>query len=510
MLAHHLYQAGAAAEVGRTTRALLLAGRRALAAGAFEEAIATLDDVLSLELAEDDLRLAEASEHRGAALAGLQRHDDAAAAFDRALAIYSAGSDDAGIERSASQGALCFTWRFRNAEALVRLTRALNACSKDAARERASLQALFAAARMSPAHLDEAWRYIDEAVAVAERVADPAVLGSVLATYGYCQRFCCDFGAAAATARRALAMIPSESLRDRAAALVGLSVAEYHLGRFAAVDERLPELDTAANRTGYGGGQWWSELAHRNIELARTGDLRTALTHATHRLTRVEFAYLNRALHGVITLYLGAVDEALAELQAVVRDQPADYFYQGLPEATLFAATALAGHDERARALMATVVPWLPVAGQRNEQGAFIALDGFVTGLACLGDRDRCGALYPLTLDYIRTGQQFSTVGFSNPQLAAALSADAAEMTHQSREHFDIALRQAHDMPVRTLQPTILYWHGRTIASTSDVAERARGRAMVEAALTDFRRLEMVLHAGLAEQFLREASPLRQ
>lgn len=27
---------------------------------------------------------------------------------------------------------------------------------------------------------------------------------------------------------------------------------------------------------------------------------------------------------------------------------------------------------------------------------------------------------------------------------------------------------------------------------------------MVEAALTDFRTVEMVLHAGLAEQFLRE------
>jgi hypothetical protein len=40
----------------------------------------------------------------------------------------------------------------------------------------------------------------------------------------------------------------------------------------------------------------------------------------------------------------------------------------------------------------------------------------------------------------------------------------------------------------------------------TDVADRARGRAMVEAALIDFRTLEMVLHAGLAERFLRDGA----
>jgi short-subunit dehydrogenase involved in D-alanine esterification of teichoic acids len=49
-----------------------------------------------------------------------------------------------------------------------------------------------------------------------------------------------------------------------------------------------------------------------------------------------------------------------------------------------------------------------------------------------------------------------------------------------------------------------MYWYGRSLSASSDVADRTRGRAMVEAALTDFRSLDMVLHAGLAEQFLRE------
>jgi tetratricopeptide (TPR) repeat protein len=204
-------------------------------------------------------------------------------------------------------------------------------------------------------------------------------------------------------------------------------------------------------------------------------------------------------------LYLGDVDQALEHLATAIQEQPADNAFQGSAEASLFAATALAGQHDRARALLPTVTPWLPVAGRRNVLGAYFALDACVTGLARVGDRDQRGALYPLTLDCIRTGLVVpSTVGPNNPQLAAALTADAAGLVDQSREHFETALRQAREIPVRILQPTVQYWYGRALSASADAAERARGRVMVETALTDFRALEMVLHANLAERFLRE------
>jgi len=150
----------------------------------------------------------------------------------------------------------------------------------------------------------------------------------------------------------------------------------------------------------------------------------------------------------------------------------------------------------------------LPVSGRRNVQGAFYALDAFVMGLSVTGDSDQCGAMYPLTLDYIRTGQVNTAlvVGPSSPQLAAALAADAAGLGDQSRDHFETALREAREVPIRILQPTVLYWYGRALSAAPDPADRARGRAMVEAALTDFRALEMVLHANLAERFLSDAA----
>lgn len=89
---------------------------------------------------------------------------------------------------------------------------------------------------------------------------------------------------------------------------------------------------------------------------------------------------------------------------------------------------------------------------------------------------------------------------------AALAAADAAGLADQAQEHVEIALGQARDVPIRLLQPTVLYWYGRALARKEHEADRARGRGMVQAALEDFRSLEMVLHAQLAEQFLRSGS----
>jgi hypothetical protein len=96
--------------------------------------------------------------------------------------------------------------------------------------------------------------------------------------------------------------------------------------------------------------------------------------------------------------------------------------------------------------------------------------------------------------------------GLGNPQLAAAIAADAASHQVQAREHFEIALCQANDLPHRLLKPSVQYWYGRTLSRHSDTTERSRGRAMLKAALADFQSLEMVLHAKLAEAQLRDNS----
>ena len=505
VLAHHLYQAGAAAETGRTARFLLLAGRRALAASAFEETLATFDQMLGLELPEDDALLGEACEHRGEALAGLKRYDDAVAAFERALTNAIARHDDAGIERAAVGASNCYLWRGMQVESLAPLRRGLDALTSGAARERAMLLGHLGLSGLTPGHVDEAWQSIDEASALAARVGDSIVDALVLTTRAYGQRLCGEYEAASATARRALPATRGGSAWGVAELLHGLAASELALGRFSATEELLPELETAARRAGHHGALWVHKLIQQVIDLARTGHLRAFLGEAKNALEGPGLRYISRSVVAAASLHLGAVDDALEQTAKTIAEQSTDHFHKGMPEGNHFAAMALAGRAG-AEALVPALLPWLPVAGRRNVEGAYYALQTLVTGLAVMGDRERLAGLYPLTLAYVQTGRVYQSfvIGPGSPQLVAALAADAAGLVEQSREHFEIALRRAHEVPIRILQPTVLYWYGRALSTSEDTADVARGRAMVEAALTDFRGLEMVLHANLAERFLRD------
>ncbi len=505
VLAHHLYQAGAAADTGRTASFLLLAGRRALAAGAFEETLATFDQMLGLELPEDDPRLGEAYEHRGEALAGLQRYDDAVAAFDRALTNAVARHDDAGIERAARGSANCHVWRGMLAECEAPLRRGLDALTSANARERALLLSQLGWRRLTAGHVDGAWQCLDEASALAERVGDSVVDARVLTARAYGHRFCAEYEAASATGRRALPATLGGSAWGVADLLMNQVASELPLGRLTAIDELLPELETAARRAGHHGALWAHGMLLYTTELSRTGHLGTFLGKAEKALHGPGLRFVTRSMVAAASLHLGAVDDALEHTAAAITEQPTDHWLKGLPEGNHFAAIALAGRAG-ADGLIPAVLPWLPLADRRNLEGAYWTLESFATGLAAMGDRKRLAGLYPLALASVQTSRvvPIATIGPSSPQLAAALAADAAGLHDQARKHFEIALRQAHEVPVRILQPTVLYWYGRAFSASADTADRARGRAMVEAALTDFRALEMVLHANLAEQFLRD------
>ena len=76
-LAHHLYHAGAAADPEKTTTYLMLAAKQARAGAAHEEALAHLENALSLWEGEQGVRVAELTEQRAAALLSMGRRDEA-------------------------------------------------------------------------------------------------------------------------------------------------------------------------------------------------------------------------------------------------------------------------------------------------------------------------------------------------------------------------------------------------------------------------------------------------
>src|SRR4029079_7434822 len=125
-----------------------------------------------------------------------------------------------------------------------------------------------------------------------------------------------------------------------------------------------------------------------------------------------------------------------------------------------FTATALTA-SAQAWPLFGGVEPKLPRSDRRNLLGSWQALCSVVPSLALIGASDPCGDLYPQTLEAIARGgvvwDLMMAVGPSSSQLSAAISAHAAGLHDKSTEHFDIAAREARDMPHRLLQPAVTY-----------------------------------------------------
>jgi predicted ATPase len=93
-IAHHLYQAGTAADAVRTASFLTQAAKNALHIGAFEEVLRQVDSALALLPADKMHERAEALALRGQALWGSGRIDDAKAAWKGAVQRYEELSDE--------------------------------------------------------------------------------------------------------------------------------------------------------------------------------------------------------------------------------------------------------------------------------------------------------------------------------------------------------------------------------------------------------------------------------
>ena len=87
-IAHHLLQAGAAADAERTLEYLELTAQRALEAAAFEDAVRAIDDALSVVDPDDRLRVAQLQERRGWAVRALGHFDECLAIWDGVVATY--------------------------------------------------------------------------------------------------------------------------------------------------------------------------------------------------------------------------------------------------------------------------------------------------------------------------------------------------------------------------------------------------------------------------------------
>jgi tetratricopeptide (TPR) repeat protein len=506
-LAYHLYQAGAAADPKKTVRYLALAGDQAMKAAAFEDALRHYERALSLQPADDQRGRADLLHKRGRALRSLGRWDEAMADWRQALTAYEELGDAEAVGRISLDINVQLMWDARYVEALEISRRGLNALGEQVSADRCRLLARAGLVLSLGGYHTAGDGMIAQAVAMAEQLGDQRLLGVVLSAktvhhWAYLQLpQIVDSGLRAAELLRS-----ARDLWPLADALWPSQYALLMLGRLDEVAKISQEVEALASRLGHLGALVQAGRARGLREFMLTGDIDKYEEFARGDLELCRdvgwaFISISYTLLGLVHFWRGRWGEALESFQAAARLEPPG-FWAGADWAFLLLAKAYAGDKDAALTMLEERLENLPRAGQANTDGAWLMLQAVVEGLAVLGERDEAAKLYPLILESIDTGDVIRWPDARLVQSIAGMAAAAGGQWEKAAEHYQTALRQAHEIPVVIEQPEVRRWYAHMLIDRDAPGDGEKARELLTEAIAMYRRIGMPKHVEMAEALL--------
>jgi class 3 adenylate cyclase/tetratricopeptide (TPR) repeat protein len=558
-LAYHLREAGGAADEARTARYATLAGDRALSAAAYEDALRHYETALSTQPPSDRGARANLLYKRGMTLLSLGRGEDALADWRAALTLYEALRDFPAVGHVSATISHQLLWGTRFIEALELSLRGLRSIGTEMSRDRCILLASAGVTLSLAGFYEAADEMIGNALRVAETLRDQEALAIVLghkAVHHFCHA---QIREQADAGQRTVELLrTSGNLWDLADALWVTQLALWGLGRLDEVEAIGEELEPLAIRIGHAGATMFAgrTRAYRELVLNANLEQYEAFTRADLDLCqRAEFPALSQSFtfSGLAQFLRGRWPEAIERLEDAVADE-APGIYTGLDWGMYFVVKAYAGgrdgsvhkllRKKRAAApsemtsrRMASLTfqlirtanasglrlrmfwqmfrttrrtkmkDYLPRSGHPNGIGSWVLLLSVVEGEVVSGNPDRAARLYPLVLDCIE--QSGSVMRFPEPRLTqttAGIAAAAGRRWQQAEEHFQLAMRQAEELPHRLEQPEVRRFYARMLLDRGESGDREKARTLLSIAIAKYHEIGMPKHEEMAQALLHEAS----
>jgi DNA-binding SARP family transcriptional activator/tetratricopeptide (TPR) repeat protein len=512
-IAHHLVEAGDAADPLMTARFLTLAGERALAVGAFEEALRRLTQALTIlptqQLrARADLLLGIGLAHRG-----LGQWSETHTTWSEALAALQASGDDEAVARLCYEYAYHLGWAYRVPEALMMAEQGLAAIAGGVGPLRPRLLAISGILLAMSSRLGEAASRIEEATKLtAGGDVDTSLLGEVgfaAEFYCYCTmqlRQATEPGRRAATALRQAA-----SPWHLASALSFLHTAEVFQGRFLEAEEIEHELYALADRVGHTGAaatgrrSQFARLAAQHADLTELDGVRSV--HAETALT-MGSGWLASActLGGMVELWRGDWESARAQLEEASRCTVPPVRY-GIYHGHLAVLLALWGMREQALAVLDEVRDVLPRPGMPTAAGSWtLAIAaGEVAGL--LDEAGWARDVYPLVVEALASGTIMRQYDGALIHRAAGMCAAAADLRDEADAHFRTALLQAKELPHLMERPHVQHFYARFLVEGAATGDLERAHILLDEAIAGYRGIGMPRHVKMAEQLRQRSLP---
>ena len=508
-LAHHLYQAGTAADPVKTVRFLTLAGDQALEAGALDEALRQFDHALSIQSEDDARQVADLRFRRGQALRSVGRTEEALAEWNDAQAAFITQHDEAGILRVTTAAWFGFAWAGDVEAAGDAAQRGLDALDPKVTTERCLLLAL------AGVHLGFAGRLggfdlIEQSMSMAADLGDDEVRSEVLHHKAWRHWHASQFSQGRDAARDAAALLRSSSnLWDLADVLSTPAVgSSFHVGDLTESAAFVEELEPLAERTGHFGAEWFATMFKAMKQVAETGDLDRFETYSRAQVElgrRTEFPWrcTTDLLHGCVCLCRGDWQDAEAICQEAVDVEPQGCFLTGVAPAGLRLAQAHSGRATAAGELRQSATEVASIDSLTH--GRWEQLLGTVEGLAVLGDRPTAAELYPFVVQGLDRGIVISWTWLRLVQTVAGIAAASGRQWDAAEQHFDTALRQAHELPHVIAQPEVRRWYASMLLDRNAAGDRDKARTLLGEAVEMYEQIGMPRHLEMAREMLKGA-----
>jgi serine/threonine protein kinase/tetratricopeptide (TPR) repeat protein len=499
-IAHHLYQAGAAAEAPRTARYLRMAAAMASSSAAHEEALTQLDRALAVLEEDPNVPTADLVYARAKALRSLSRFDEAVGEYERAMKLFAECGNAVALAVAALELAYIHGWNAQYERADAVIARALASLGTEQSLLRNRLLFMKAASYSGSGRVEEALAAIKqghEAIALVPELADDVVC---IAMEARAQSEAGRFDRTEDLCRKGTAAFRAEGNVWGEADLAHIfAFVHWNAGRVEETEEVLRASIGPAERVGHRNAAWACQSMLHFIALAR-GDLEGAEqlvreAWATGRGFPGAWVYLDDLNLGEILFLRGKTDESLGHLRAAARSEPHSHWAR-ISEAALFRALAVLEDPEAHR---------MPFPRSRGEMriptlGRSASLAKEIEGLAWMGRRGEAGTLHEAAEQVIASGLRASN--FEVYRTTAGIAAGCVGNFTRAEEHFQIAIEQC--ATYRQAEPAACYWYGDMLLARGTAEDRDRARQLFERSLRCCESLGMPIHAGRARQVLAD------
>jgi len=510
-IANHLLKAGSFADHRKLVHYLILAGRSALDAAAFEEARLSFRSALSYLTDVDVRERADVLTDLAIAERGLRQWDTAVTNLQEALEMYITLGDRGMIAKSCTELAAVFVWAGRFQEATETARRGLAYLEADVSADRAPLLAVLGQARAGAGEYDPAHGALREALAIASHLSDAKLVATLRGVRSLVNYHFVRLREAAADGIFSEESGPSEIPPwERAVQLQALYQTLLLLGRLEEATRIRDELEPLASKI----GQSWS-IARCLITRAWTefgkgadlAQLETVLQQVLKSDQKDPFAIwdvFSEAQLSLVDFFRGNWASALLHAQASSSPQ-LETFIRGFGVGTLFRQMAYAGDHGGALAILDEKRTWLPRIGQQSTMGSWWMLVLVIEGLVMLGEQSQAGQLYPLVRELISTGAAVLWPIFRFTHTVAGMAAAAAHLWEAAEDHFQTALQQAENFPHRLEQAEIRRFQAMMLMDRADPGDREKAQALLAEAHETYTRIGMPHHIEITRN-LRLAS----